>query len=246
MTLETAGQGTSKEIRPRKSLAKATMVLIALAGLFFLVHNTPIRRHLQDFRSFNDSLASCGVMAPVVFVGAVSVLVAAGCPRLIFCPVAGMAFGFWAGLLWSQLATVLGCYLNFILVRWGGRDFVLRHWARAGKLHLFFGEHGVLSVIVIRQLPLPSVLLNVVFGLSPVRQRDYILGTLIGILPEAVPCTLMGSGAMQGSFGQGAWRMGLAIGMLIAVWVGIGIIMKVSRVAEQARELDQTIEPEES
>ena len=228
----------------RKPLIKALVMLGVMVGLLDVMYQTPLRGYLDDVRQLQQQWSRFGVLAPVVFAGSVAALVAMGCPRLMFCPLGGMAFGFWPGLLWSQVGTVAGCYASFLFVRWGGRDLVLRHWPKAGRLHLFFGQHGLLSVIVIRQLPVPSVLLNLVFGLSPVRHRDFLLGTVVGLLPEAVPCTWIGSSALQSGFGKSAGQMGLAIGLLVLVWIGLGILVRVSRAAKEAREIDHVIEEE--
>lgn len=244
MTADQPAPGNPEEIHWRKPIIKAALMLLILLGLLIALYQSPLHTYLQDVRNLSQQWSKFGVLAPLVFMGTCAILVAIGCPRLILCPIGGMAFGFWEGLFWSQLGTLLGCYAIFSFVRWGGRDLVLRFWPKAGKLHLFFGKHGLLSVIVIRQLPLPSVLLNVVFGLSPARHRDFLLGTVIGILPEAIPCTLIGSSAMQGSFGQSAWQMGLAIGLLVAVWIGLGVLVRVTRAAKQAREIDHVIEEE--
>ena len=73
----------------------------------------------------------------------------------------------------------------FLFVRWGGRDFVLCHWPRVGRLRGRFHSHSAaLLVFAVRQLPISGLIINFLLGLSPIRHRHFLLGTAFGILPE--------------------------------------------------------------
>jgi uncharacterized membrane protein YdjX (TVP38/TMEM64 family) len=177
---------------------KPLIMLAAVAAAFALVYFTPARNYLSDIQSVKYWLLSLGLAAPAVWMAIVLVLVAAGIPRLLFCPIAGLAFGFWYGLLWTQLATLGGNYALFLFVRWGGRDFVLRHWPRVGRLKgHFHGHSAALAVFAVRQLPISGLIINFLLALSPVRHRHFLLGTAFGILPEAIPFTLVASGMIK-------------------------------------------------
>ncbi len=168
----------------------------------------------------NDELANLGWMGPVAFVFLVAILVAVGVPRLLLCPAAGMAFGFWAGLLLSQAGTVLGYYVVFLFVRWGGRAFVLRHRPQLLRFTERIRHQGIPAVILARQLPVHGLLVNLVLSLSPIRHRDFLIGSAIGLIPEAVPCTLIGTGAAQASLARSAGLMVLAVVGLALAWAG--------------------------
>src|SRR5436309_8197899 len=100
------------ELQPswRKIAGLALVVLVLLALIYF----SPLRAYLgrwtvpAEQTLLRDQIRSFGPLGPVVLMFGVALLVAVGVPRLIFCVVAGMAFGFWAGLLWAQLGTLLG------------------------------------------------------------------------------------------------------------------------------------------
>ncbi len=177
---------------------KPLIMLTIVAAAFAFVYFTPARAYLSNIHGIKYWLLSLGWVGPAAWMGIVFTLVAVGIPRLLFCPIGGIAFGFCYGLLWTQLATLAGYYALFLFVRWGGQDFVLRHWPRVKRLkEHFHGNSAALLVFSVRQLPISGLLINFLLGLSPIRHRHFLLGTAIGILPEAIPFTLVASGTFK-------------------------------------------------
>jgi uncharacterized membrane protein YdjX (TVP38/TMEM64 family) len=130
--------------------------------------------------------------------GIVFILVASGAPRLLFCPIGGLAFGSWRGLLCTRIPTLAGYYALFLFVRWGGRDFVLGRWLRIGRLRgHFHGPSATLLAFTVCQVPMSGLIINFMLGMSPIRNRHFLLGTAFGILPEAIPLTLVASGTFK-------------------------------------------------
>ncbi len=177
---------------------KPLIMLVLVAAAFAIVYFTPTHRYFSNVQGVKYWLLSLGWVGPAVWMGIVFALVSAGMPRLLFCPVGGLAFGFWHGLLWTQLATLAGYYALFLFVRWGGQDFILRHWPRVKRLkEHFHGHSAALLVFAVRQLPISGLVINFLLGLSPIRHRHFLLGTAFGILPEAIPFTLVASGVFK-------------------------------------------------
>ncbi len=174
---------------------KLLILLAVVAAALALMHSTPLSAYLRDMQSVKFWLLSLGWVGAAAWRGIVLVLVAMGTPRLLFCPIGGLAFGFWQGLLWTQVATLAGSYALFLFVRWGGRGFVLRHWPRVGRLKEHFrGDSAAILVFAIRQLPVSGLIIDFLLGLTPIRHGHFLLGTALGILPEAIPLTLAASG----------------------------------------------------
>ncbi len=205
---------------------KIAFLALVVAVLLAIVYLSPLRSYLSHARELSDSIHALGLLAPVVFTGSVALLVAFGFPRLLFCFIAGMAFGFWWGLLWAQLGTVLGNYLMFNLSRRGAHAWAERYIARRGRLHDFIRQESVSGVILARQLPMPGLLVNLACGLLPIRHRDYLLGTALGQLPEAIPCTLIGAGALQASFAKSAGLIALAVICAVLVWLALRQLLR--------------------
>ena len=204
------------------------MLLLVLAAgiLFALIYLSPLRHYLGQVRELNDQLRNLGWWGPFVFTLSVGILVAFGLPRLFFCVLAGMAFGFWQGLLWAQLGTLLGNYAVFSLARSSARNWARHYLATHDKLHGWLQHEGIAGVIVARQLPLPGLLINLACGLFSLRSRDFLIGTVLGQLPEAIPCTLIGAGVLQPSFKRSLGLISLGVGSAVLVWVGLRWVLR--------------------
>jgi uncharacterized membrane protein YdjX (TVP38/TMEM64 family) len=201
----------------RKLLGLALVVLTLLA----VVYLSPLRAYLSRVREVSDSIKSLGLLGPLVLTGSVAVLVAVGFPRLLFCVIAGMALGFWSGLFWTQLGTLVGNYAVFLLVRLHGRGWAERYASKHGSLRGLVRRQGITGVILARQVPVPGLLVNVACGLLSLRHRDFLIGTAVGQLPEAVPCTLIGAGVIAASFRKSAGAIGLGLLLALLLWMGL-------------------------
>ena len=188
---------------PRGIPWKPLLVFGFLAAALAVLYLSPLGgklKHIQDFsQELSGRLNGMGAAGVLAFCGGVFLLSAVGVPRLALCVLGGAVYGFWWGLLWTQIPTLPGYYVTFLFVRWGGRDYVLRRWPRVAKLHAALDGHSVWKIVLIRQMPVTGVIINFFLGLSPVRHRDFLLGTLIGLIPQAVPAVLVGSTARHGN-----------------------------------------------
>ena len=176
-------------------------------AILLVVYLTPLR----DMLAHADALRKLGWIAPAAFVALTSVLVAGGFSRLIMCAASGLAFGFWPGLLLANLGALTGSYATFLFARWGGGDFLLRKWPRLRKYERMLSGGGMWMVMLAKQIPMNGLITNTVLGLSRVRHRDFLLGTAIGIFPQAVPATLAGASIVQGTLARSALYISLAI-----------------------------------
>lgn len=214
-----------------KQVIKAAAVILFVLGGIYLIYLSPLRAYLHEVGLVQDTLQRTGMWAPVLFVVLAAVLITFGLPRLIVCPIAGAVFGFVWGLVLSQLGTLLGSYATFVFVRWGGRNFVMRRWPLLAGLTGVFERRGFASVFLARQLPVGGVFVNMVLALTPVRHGPFLLGTLAGILPEAIPATLLGAGAIEMMGDQGIWKSALALAVLITVWIVFAQYARKSKMA---------------
>jgi uncharacterized membrane protein YdjX (TVP38/TMEM64 family) len=56
---------------------------------------------------------------------------------------------------------------------------------------------GFLMVIILRQLPLTSLLINVLIGLTSISIGIFLLGSIVGLLPETIIFSLFGSSLQE-------------------------------------------------
>jgi uncharacterized membrane protein YdjX (TVP38/TMEM64 family) len=210
---------------PRRPGRPAWLLGLGLAALLLLVHFTPVSAYLRQAQQVQQDLHRFGWLAPGVFTGGVALLVAAGLPRLAFCFIGGLTFGFFRGLWWTQLGTFLGCYLAFLAIRssWFSRLLPARRWGASSPL---LQAHGLAAVILARQLPVPALAVNAGLALSGVGHLDFILGTILGQLPQAIPCVMIGSGLLQASWRQSLGLVALGVVLLAGAWLGLRWLLR--------------------
>ncbi len=141
--------------------------------------------------TLRQSIKDFGVWAPFLFL----ILYAAGTiffPSTPFMIIAGILFGFWYGLLY----TVIGGFVSSILVFEIGRKLG-KTWVESALKNRYLGilkkynerlEAGaVWDLIFFRISPImPFNILNVLMGVSRISVKDYIIGTVLGLIPSNI------------------------------------------------------------
>jgi len=206
---------------PRPPWRRIAAFALFITVLLALVYLSPLKSYLLRARELSEAIRGLGLVGPLVLMLSVTLLVALGFPRLVFCVLAGMALGFWQGLFWTQLGTLAGNYILFLIARTGGGEWVRHLVNRRTRLSELLRREGVTGVILARQVPIPGLVINLGLGLTSIRHRDFLLGTIIGQLPQAIPCTLIGAGALKSSFGKSVGLIGLAVAAALLLWIGL-------------------------
>jgi phospholipase D1/2 len=103
-------------------------------------------------------------------------------------------FGPWLGILYGGAGTVTSGLVMFFLGGLLGREALYRMLGERWR-HGLEGvrKRGLLAVVTFRLLPLaPFTLVNLAAGASGIRFVDFLVGTLIGMLPGLVLMSVMG------------------------------------------------------
>jgi uncharacterized membrane protein YdjX (TVP38/TMEM64 family) len=155
-------------------------------------------------------------------------------PSAVLHVVAGATWGFWGGL-WPNLvlANVVG-HLHFAVGRWLGRErmrqlLIRRKWTAAiDELE----RSGVLTVLVLRQTPIPFMATNLVCGASPITWRQFFVGHFIGLLPGVLVSTWFSAALAEGVEGakeEAFFRAALAGGSVVLVAIVTRVTMGLVR-----------------
>jgi uncharacterized membrane protein YdjX (TVP38/TMEM64 family) len=203
------------------SIRKDLLFILIFVAVIFAAYLSPLKQYIDKAPEICERIKETGLMAPLVFILGVCALVCVGVPRLLLCPLGGMAFGFVHGLMYCVIGTLMAYYIVFLFVRWGGRNFILRHSHKLNRFTKILDHGGIPAVILVRQMPVHGMVLNLIMGLSPIRHRDFLIGTAIGLFPEAIPFTLIGKGAKQGSIGKSMVYVVVALLVLVILWLGL-------------------------
>jgi len=190
---------------PRTGLLRPILLIVTVVGCVLLFYLSPLHSMFvpSGIGRLRDLLVGYGAWAPVAFVLLCALCVGFGAPRLAFAAAGGLLFGWWIGALLAQAGTILGCAITFAWSRRLGADFARRSTGpRLARLIGKVERHPVATNVVLRICPVGnSLALNLLFGLSPIGMRDFLVGTFLGTLPETVIYALFGGSADSASTG---------------------------------------------
>jgi uncharacterized membrane protein YdjX (TVP38/TMEM64 family) len=139
----------------------------------------------------------------------------------VFTLAAGALFGLGEGLLVVAAGAMAGASTAFWLGRFLGRDAVHRLTGlRVGRFDEQQARRGLVAVQVARLVPvMPFTAVNYVAGLTALRARDFLLGTVIGILPATTAYVTVGTYGGQ----PGSWPLWAAVATLtVLTEAGVG------------------------
>lgn len=174
----------------RKSLTARFLVLGALVLAFVAM------AVLWRFTSFGQRLnlaeiarlireADALPFAPAIVLTGYVLAAIVSVPITLLIAGTGLVFGTWPGIGYAICGTLLSALATYGIGRLLGRDVVRRlAGARANRLSERIGERGLVTMVVLRLLPIaPFTIINLVAGASHIRLRDYMIGSVIGMVP---------------------------------------------------------------
>ncbi|MGB7631150.1 MAG: VTT domain-containing protein [Candidatus Deferrimicrobium sp.] len=174
----------------RRNVLKFGAFLLFLAGITYLMLFTPtgaLFRTAEGRRALVvglDALVqSAGPLGPVLFIF-VYTLGVLFLPATPFTIAGAIIFGKFYGMLYNLAADSLGAAISFYL----GRYFL--HGVARGFLETRMpwldrkaAEDGFSVIFYLRIFWFPFIVLNYAAGATRIRFRDYLLGTVLGLLP---------------------------------------------------------------
>ncbi|NJR69022.1 MAG: TVP38/TMEM64 family protein [Synechococcales cyanobacterium CRU_2_2] len=167
-------------------------------------------------------LARAGLWAPLAYVCIYVIATLLVLPSTVLNLLGGAVFGLGWGLVWTSLAALVAAVVGFVLARTVGQRWAKRRTqqTRAEQPRTEqFADSGVVYLFAIRLLPLiPYGLVNFAAGLTPMRFRDYCLGTALGTVPGLLPFVWLGSSGRQAIQTGELWPLlgaSASIGLLV-------------------------------
>ena len=170
------------------------LFLILLLIIFiFLKYRNQLKhidfKHLKRFiKSYGKFSSLCFIiiysLKPILFV----------VPTSLLTVLAGNIFGPFIGLALSMISSFIAATLAFYLASFFGKPFVDKIIGdKALKLDENIEKNGFIIMLLMRlSIVFPYDALCYASGLTKIKYRDFILGTMIGILPEMAVYSFMG------------------------------------------------------
>ena len=110
---------------------------------------------------------------------------------------AGATFGVVWGSIVSLIGNIVGATIAFFISRYFLQKYVVKNilskYPNIAQYEKRFSTHGLETVILLRLIPLfPFNALNYLLGVTRVSNKDYILGTVVGIIPGTIAFVYFG------------------------------------------------------
>jgi len=190
----------------RLALTLGPGIVLGLAYLLSATFRSEVNRAAGilgqgDVAGLRDYILSFGVWAPVV--SALLMILqalAAPLPGFLLAFANGLAFGaFWGGML-SFVSAALAATISFWIARALGRPPVEALVGKTGleQADRWFARWGTYTVLIARLVPIISFdVVSYAGGLTPMRFRDFLGATLLGMAPATFLYAYLGEQAPQ-------------------------------------------------
>lgn len=155
-----------------------------------------------------------GIAGELLYLAVGGFVTAVAVPRHVVSFLGGYAFGFGLGSALALAATEIGCLLDFFYARIVGRPLVsARLGARVRRIEDFLAANPFSMTLLIRLLPVGNnFATSLAAGVSRVPARPFLLGSLLGYIPQTMVFALAGSGIEMGA----DYRVALAVLFFVA------------------------------
>lgn len=176
-------------------LAKLGGALLLVLALTLAWHFTSLSNLLQP--SALDAMMSklaTSPLAPLYVIGGYLLGGLVAFPLVVLIAATAAAFGPVEGFIYALGGSVASAVLTYGIGAWVGRQ-PLRSLLgpRLNRIRNVFVRRGVLAIAAIRLVPVaPFTVVNLVAGASSVRLVDYVVGTVLGLLPGLLLMSALG------------------------------------------------------
>ena len=229
--------------RKLKALLPAVVFLGTLVAIAYLLKSGVAVEWLsEDWRERIDrDVRGKGAAGELLYLAVGGLACALAVPRHIVSFFGGYAFGIGFGTLLALVATEIGCALTFFYARLVGRPLAsARFGARVRRLDEFLSANPFPMTLLIRLLPVGNnFATSLAAGVSRVPARHFLLGSLLGYLPQTLVFALAGSGVETGA----GVRVGLAVLLFfVSAAIGIWLYRRYRRGKTLGEELDEALD----
>jgi uncharacterized membrane protein YdjX (TVP38/TMEM64 family) len=171
------------------------MIALVVGGLFALWHFTPLVEFLTPERIF-DWAETFGQQswAPLAVIAAFTPACFTMFPRPLITLFAVIAFGPWLGFACSMTGILLAALVTYVVGVALPADTACRlAGPRMESLAGVLRRRGLIACVAVRIVPVaPFAVVGLAAGNIAIKPVDFMLGTLIGMLPGTLTTTVFG------------------------------------------------------
>ncbi len=157
-------------------------------------------------------------------------------PVTLLIAVTGIVFGFMPGTLYALAGTLCSAGTGYAIGAFLGRDLVRRLLgARINRLSRRLARRGIIAMIILRTLPLaPYSVVNLVSGASHIRLVDFLLGTMLGMLPGILLTTAFAHNLMMAIRRPSQETLGVLV-IVVLLLTGFAVVIRKWTARQQDR-----------
>lgn len=211
-----------------RRIALGALLLIAVAALAAAWRWTPLKDMLDlDALSAGVAALRDAPLAPVLVLGAYVVAATIALPITLMIIATAIVFGPLSALAYALTGSLLGAAFTYWLGRRLGQDLVRRvAGPRLTRLSRKLAQRGLIAIVAMRVIPVaPFTVVNLAAGATSVSARDFLLGTIIGMLPGITAITLF-SERVVAALREPSWMTLAALAGASALIVAAALLLR--------------------
>lgn len=165
--------------------------IIVLAGSYYFRAGIPLSQY-PDLIQY--TIEALGFWGPIAYIVLYTIRPLILFPGSVLTGMSGLLFGPFLGILYTAIGANLSAVFAFLLARYFGGSFVSKTdsgWM--SKYNKKLEENGFVTILIMRLIYLPFDLVNFGAGLTSIKLRDFVAGTILGTLPGSLTFVLLGA-----------------------------------------------------
>ena len=183
----------------RRRVWLGTALVLAMLGLAVAWRSTGLGDWLEP-EALAGYLTSIlrGPWGPVLVVAGFVVGSLIAIPVTLLILVAALIYEPALGALYAMIGALVAATVTYALGSYLGRSAVERlSGGSIGRLSERLARRGILTVVAVRIIPVaPFTVINLFAGASHIRFRDYLIGTLVGMVPGVAAMAVFAEGIL--------------------------------------------------
>ncbi|MCH4890299.1 TVP38/TMEM64 family protein [Acidaminobacter sp. JC074] len=210
-------------MKSKKDIIKYGLIMFALIAIIIMT-NKYVDLSQYTPEDIRDYVNSYGMLAPLVYIIIFTLVPLTLFPDSIIAVSGGMCFGLFWGSIYTMIGAFCGGTLSFYLSRLVGKNFITSVLKKdLPNIGEDIDNRGFMAVLILRLIPLfPYDIISYGAGLSKIKYKDFILATLIGIIPGVIVFVNLGSQFTQ----IGSRGFYMAISLLVMLFISSGFLKK--------------------
>jgi len=221
----------NKKVAAFVLLTSAAILFFLLGGYGWVTGDGNVERLLTE----------TGVLGPIIFVLVMWLTQPLGVPGFVYMIPAGIVWPFPLAIALSWIGNIGASFIAFSFARWFGRDWVkARIPPRMHKYDDQLEQGGLRPIILLRLVFGQLAPADWLLGVTKVSQRNFLIGTGIGIIPGVMVAVVAGGGLVDLLLDMSTMTRRIIIGIIVA----LAISRRIWRRRTRRRRDDALAEPE--